>query len=42
MTDGIERPITVAGLIEKRREATGKIELRERILNELVIDLDHL
>ena len=38
----VERPNTVAGLIEKRREIAGKIEHHQRILNELVIDLDHL
>lgn len=37
-----ERPNTVAGLIEKRRETTGQIEHHQRILNELIIDLDHL
>jgi hypothetical protein len=38
----VERPNTVAGLIEKRREIAGKIEHHQRILNELIIDLDHL
>ena len=38
----MERPNTVAGLIEKRRELTGQIEHHQGILNDLVIDLDHL
>jgi ABC-type Fe3+-citrate transport system substrate-binding protein len=42
MAENVERPNTVAGLIEKRREITGKIEHHQRILNELIIDLDHL
>src|SRR5690606_16042834 len=37
-----ERPNTVAGLIEKRREISGQIEHHQRILNDLVIDLDHV
>jgi hypothetical protein len=43
MTDSVvERPNTVAGLIEKRREIAGKIEYHQRVLNELIIDLDHV
>jgi hypothetical protein len=38
----IERPNTVAGLIEKRREIAGKIGHHQRLLNELIIDLDHI
>jgi hypothetical protein len=38
----IERPNTVAGLIEKRREIAGQIDHHRRILNELVSDLDHV
>lgn len=37
-----ERPNTVAGLLDKRREIAGQIEHHQRILNDLVIDLDHL
>ena len=37
-----ERPNTLSGLIEKRREISGKIELHQRILNELIVDLDHV
>jgi len=42
MTDTVERPNTVAGLIEKRREIAGQIEYHQRVLNELIVDLDHL
>jgi hypothetical protein len=38
----VERPNTVAGLIEKRREIAGQIGHYQRLLNELVIDLDHV
>jgi hypothetical protein len=38
----VERPNTVAGLIEKRREIAGQIEHHQRALNELIIDLDHV
>jgi hypothetical protein len=38
----LERPHTVAGLIEQRREIAGKIEHHQRVLNELIIDLDHV
>lgn len=38
----VERPNTIAGLIAKRREIAGKIEHHQRILNELIVDLDHL
>jgi len=41
-TKPIERPNTLAGLIEKRREIAGKIEHHQRILNELIVDLDHM
>lgn len=37
-----ERPNTVAGLIEKRREISGQIEHLQQQLNDLVIDLDHV
>jgi hypothetical protein len=39
MTD---RPNTVAGLLEKRREIAGQIEHHQRVLNDLIIDLDHV
>jgi ABC-type Fe3+-citrate transport system substrate-binding protein len=32
----VERPHTVAGLVEKRREIAGKIAHHQRTLNELV------
>jgi hypothetical protein len=38
----VERPNTVSALIEKRREITGQIEHHQRVLNDLIIDLDHL
>lgn len=38
----IERPNTLSGLIEKRREISGKIEHHQRVLNDLIIDLDHV
>lgn len=38
----VERPNTVAGLLEKRREISGKIEHYQGILKELIIDLDHV
>ena len=37
-----ERPNTVAGLIEKRCEIAGKIDHHQRVLNELIVDLDHV
>ena len=37
-----ERSHTLAGLIEKRREIAGQIEHYQRVLNDLVIDLDHV
>jgi len=42
MAETVERPNTLAGLIGKRREIGGKIEHHQRVLNELIIDLDHL
>ena len=41
-TRPVERPNTLSGLIEKRREIAGQIEHHQRIVNELVIDLDHV
>jgi len=38
----VERPNTGTGLIEKRRQIAGQIEHHQRVLNELIIDLDHL
>ena len=38
----MERPNTVSGLIELRREISGKIEHHQRALNDLIVDLDHL
>jgi hypothetical protein len=37
-----ERPNTVAGLIDKRREIAGRIEHVQRELRALVADLDHI
>lgn len=37
-----ERPNTVAGLLGKRREIAGQIEHHQRVLNDLIIDLDHV
>jgi hypothetical protein len=37
-----ERPNTVAGLIDKRREISGRIEHHQRALNDLITDLDHV
>lgn len=42
MTETVERPNTLAGLIEKHREISGKIEHHQHILNNLIIDLDHV
>lgn len=36
------RPNTVSGLIEKRREISGQIEHHQRALNDLIVDLDHI
>ena len=41
-TDLLERPNTIAGLVDKRREIAGKIEFTQRSLNELIADLDHI
>ena len=38
----VEHPNTLAGLIDKRREIAGKIEHHQRVLNELIVDLDHV
>ena len=38
----MERPNTVAGLIDKRREISGRIEHLQAELNDLIIDLDHV
>jgi hypothetical protein len=38
----MERPNTIAGLIEKRRQIAGQIEHHQRVLNGLIIDLDHV
>jgi hypothetical protein len=38
----MERPNTVAGLIEKRREIAGQIDHCQRQLRQLTADLDHL
>jgi hypothetical protein len=40
MTSPIERPNTVAGLIDKHREIAGQIDHTRRTLNELVADLE--
>jgi len=37
-----ERPNTVSGLIDKRREIAGRIEHVQRELRALVADLDHI
>ena len=36
----VERPNTVAGLIEKHREIAGLMEAKRRELNALVFDLE--
>jgi hypothetical protein len=38
----VERPNTVSGLIEKRRQIAGKIEHHQAELRQLIIDLDNL
>ena len=38
----MERPNTVAGLLDKRREISGRIEHLQAELNDLIIDLDHV
>ena len=38
----VERPNTLAGLIEKRRELAGKIEYHQNELRQAAADLDHL
>jgi len=38
----LERPNTLAGLVDKRRELAGQIEHAQRQLNELICDLDHV
>jgi hypothetical protein len=40
MTSPIERPNSLAGLIEKHREIAGKIEHHRQIMNALVFDLE--
>ncbi|MFI5015823.1 MAG: hypothetical protein ACHQAY_26095 [Hyphomicrobiales bacterium] len=37
-----ERPNTIVGLVDKRREVAGKIEQTQRELRDLVVSLDHL
>lgn len=37
-----DRPNTVAGLVDKRREIAGRIEHAQRELRALVADLDHI
>jgi hypothetical protein len=37
-----ERPNTVSGLIDKRRELAGRIEHAQRELRAPVTDLDHI
>ena len=38
----MERPHTIAGLIDKRRKILGEIEWLQAKLKELIIDLDHM
>jgi hypothetical protein len=38
----VERPNTLAGLVEKRREIAGKIGKTRATLRQLMIDLDHV
>ena len=38
----MERPNTVSGLLDKRREISGQIEHHQRVLNGLIVDLDHV
>jgi hypothetical protein len=40
MTTPVERPNTIAGLVEKHREIAGKIDHTRHVLNELVADLE--
>jgi len=37
----IERPNTLAGLVEKRAEIAGQIAHTRAMLRQLIIDLDH-
>jgi hypothetical protein len=38
----IERPNTLAGLVEKRAEIAGKVSQARAVLRQLIIDLDHV
>lgn len=38
----VERPNTLAGLVEKRAEIAGKISATRAALRQLIIDLDHI
>jgi hypothetical protein len=38
----VERPNTLAGLIEKRAEIAGQISHTRAVLRQLIIDLDHI
>lgn len=39
---GMDRPNTVAGLLEKRAELAGKIKFHRKELQKLICDLDHV
>ena len=38
----VERPNTLAGLVEKRAEIAGQIAHTRAVLRQLIIDLDHV
>jgi hypothetical protein len=38
----VERPNTLAGLVEKRAEIAGQIAHTSAVLRQLIIDLDHV
>jgi len=38
----IERPNTLSGLVDKRREIAGKVGETRALLRQLIIDLDHV
>ena len=38
----VERPNTLAGLVAKRSEIAGKIDVARETLRQLIVDLDHI
>jgi hypothetical protein len=38
----VERPNTLAGMVEKRAEIAGQISHTRAVLRQLIIDLDHI